>query len=857
MVDARQIFIPTIHKSLQPKESMATLLPTSPVPSFPYIGSFVVETEDDEDDVVQSIPPSPIEVGNEYHDDDDDDDDGSSIFHESPISIEDINDEDDDKPAHVTVVDGEDYDDGNGCCIDHTALLLGDEYYEEEEDDDEREWNASFSLDELERSNDYHADEMKEQPPHEIAGDGDELDDDGINYNNFEVQKEDKDDYQSCTLEFLHFTDGFAATDNLSVLTSTNTAALTDVITPTTQREEPPPQPQHQQVLRHASSLPTAIYPVPTSPPTYSRSLRRHDTSYILSSSQPSAMIQNDVWRREEEEQQAYATMPRKKINTFENKKKRATMKALAMKERASSALVSRATRAKDKLKEKMTNSTRSAPVQDDDNQLQKQQRRLGHEKTMHGMEMSTREHDNGSNVTSLVSSEVSPLPSSSSLSNLPRIAKKAQMMNRAISSLSSDTNSPKEGKTSTNNCYGALSQRAHRAKVKALGTMNSVLTAAESSTSSATSSNSISSSSLTRRQQTNDKKTTKQQIIDTVFSMEDEDSMSDIPSVLNSEGPSSIQDVSYDGSSIAVVSVRSDGRRNFIHSNTTYSTPKTNRGTRKKAAGGGQEIGLGSSSNSNTMEQSMAASGIISPSHIYSPEQILANLSNISLPTTAADESYSVDGNGFLNSPSSASVHRRWDEEDGRRGDVASLSKAAMLPTVGSALSSEGGGSTFDPNSFLFLSPLSDHDLDDPDYGMPFLLSRSNSHNAVVMDRECTTPTRPSVASGLPPPPPPPPGSMTMTSDSNLSTMKSSSSPSPTMSHSKRFIMRFPASPRLVPSPKLLPPSGKKIMKKMKLGGGGVEGSSGVIVKQHHGNFRLITDRPPLIKNRAQSSTF
>ena len=838
---------------------MATLLPTIPVPSFTYIGSFVVETEDgddDDDDVVQSIPPSPIEVGKEYLDDDDDDDDedddSSPIIPESSASIEDMNDD----PVHESVVDG-DYD-GNGCCIDHTALLLGDEcYYEEEEDDDEREWNVSFSLDELERSNDCHVDKMKEQPPHEIDGDDDELDDDGINYNDFEVQREDGDDYQSCTHEFLHNIGGFATTVNLPAMKSNNTTTSTDV-TPTMQRVEPPTRQQHQQVLRHASSLPTAIYSVP--PTTYSRTLRRHDTSYILSSSQSSAMIQNDVWRREEEEQQAYATMPRKKINTFENKKKRATMKALAMKERASSALVSRATRAKDILKEKMTNSSRSAQVQDDDNQLQKPHRRSGHEKkmtTMHGNETSTREYDNHTNITSLVSPEVSPLTSSSSLSNLPRTTKKAQvMMSRAISSLSSDTNPPKDIKTSSNNYYGALSQRAHRAKLKALGTMNGVLAAAVSSTSSSTSSNSTSTSSMTRRQQTNDKKTTKQQIIDTVFSIEDEESMSDIPSVLNSEGPSSIQDVSYDGSSIAVVSVRSDGRRNSINSNTAYSTPKMKRGTRKEATGGGREIGLGSSSNRNTMEQSMAASCIIDPSHIYSPEQILANLSNISLPATAVDESCnSIDGDGFLISPSSASIHRRWNEEDGRRGDIVSSPKTAMLPTVGSALSSEGGGSTFDPNSFLFLSPLSDHDLDDPDYGMPFLLSRSNSHNAVVMDGDCTTPTRPLVASGLPPPPsPPPPGpsTMTTTSDRNLSTMKSSSSPSQTMSQSKRLILRFPASPRLVPSPKVLPPSGKKIMKKMKLGGCGGEASSGVI-----GNPFLNTDRPPLIKNRVQSSAF
>ncbi len=128
-------------------------------------------------------------------------------------------------------------------------------------------------------------------------------------------------------------------------------------------------------------------------------------------------------------------------------------MKALTMNERASSVLVSRATRAKDILKEKMTNSTRSAPVKDDDNQFQKQQLGSGHEKkmtTMHGMETSTREYDNHTNITSLVSPK-SLLPSSSSLSNLPRTTKKAQiLMSRAISSLSSNTSNTNPQKDTT-----------------------------------------------------------------------------------------------------------------------------------------------------------------------------------------------------------------------------------------------------------------------------------------------------------------------------------------------------------------------------------------------------------------------
>lgn len=862
----------TISSNTNIKPTMTHPLPTSPVQSFTYIGSFTVETEDEDDDVPY-IPPSPTD----HHDGDGDDDDGSSIVHDTPTTSID-NDYD------SSVVDDED----GGRCIDHTALLLGGDEYEEEDEDDEREWNASFSLDELERNNDSDGridedlvEEEPQSPPH--AEDDDDDHHRELNYNDFAEQEQE--DEHNCTSNFLNLDNGMIAPNHLPVSSPSVTIPSTNNITPTMsttttmQQVQPPPPPpppssRHQQVLRHASSLPTTIYSVTPTPPTTSYpSLRRHDTTpyNIIPSSEQPSMIQNDVWRREEEEQQAYSTMPRKKINTFENKKKLATMKALAMKERASSALVSRATRAKDKLKGKMTLSSKNAPVQigDDDNgddRFQNQQST---------MEISTRDHDNRTNNTTLVS------PSSLS-SNLPTPCsniKTKTPMSRAISSLSSsDTPSPKTS------YYGFLSQRARRAKVKALGTMNVVLAATVSSTSSATSSStSTSSSSMIRRQpqqqSNNDKKLTKQHIIDTVFSMEDEDNMSDIPSVLNSEGPNSIQDVSYDGSSIAMGSVRSSGGRGdrsiINNNNTVYSTPNMKRGARKNC-GGNNGVGI-DHRNHNGMDETVTAD-MISPSHIYSPEQILANLSSISsrnvdttaTSSTAAASCNSIDGDGFLISPSSASgIHRRWnEEEDGGGGDIASSSsQAAILPTVGSAVSSEGGGSTFDPNSFLFLSPLSDHDVDDPDYGMPFLLSRSNSHNAVVMD---STPIiRPSaVCLVSSPPPPPPPGPPISTSTSTSDNIKSSimkstsSSPSPTMSSSKKLLLRFPPSPRVVPSPKLLPPSGKMIMKKIKLGGvgggaGGSGGSSGVVNVKYGSCLNAASRAPPLIQNRAQSSTF
>ena len=105
---------------------------------------------------------------------------------------------------------------------------------------------------------------------------------------------------------------------------------------------------------------------------------------------------------------------------------------------------------------------------------------------------------------------------------------------------------------------------------------------------------------------------------------------------------------------------------------------------------------------------------------------------------------------------------------------------------------STDRSESTFDPNSFLFLSPLSNADMDDPDYGMPDLLSRSNSHNAANMsdDDDDDHPPRPPTGGN---------------GGYNLSPIK----------YNKKLM------PRLPPSPRLLPPSGKKMMRKMTKGGG------------------------------------
>ncbi len=149
--------------------------------------------------------------------------------------------------------------------------------------------------------------------------------------------------------------------------------------------------------------------------------------------------------------------------------------------------------------------------------------------------------------------------------------------------------------------------------------------------------------------------------------------------------------------------------------------------------------------------------------------------LSNISSHTGGIS---CIDSNGFLISPN-ASVDHGWDE---------------------AASATHGSEGTFDPNSFLFLSPLSYHDFNDPDHGMSELLSRSNGYNAVVLDKVDPAPGPPEDAK----------------STSSMMTLVS-----PTKALSKT-LSRLHPTPRLFPlSPQKLTPSGKTMTKKMKIVGG------------------------------------
>ncbi|KAL7544099.1 hypothetical protein ACHAWF_009062 [Thalassiosira exigua] len=142
------------------------------------------------------------------------------------------------------------------------------------------------------------------------------------------------------------------------------------------------------------------------------------------------------------------------------------------------------------------------------------------------------------------------------------------------------------------------------------------------------------------------------------------------------------------------------------------------------------------------------------------SPPPISTCLSNVS--STHNNSAVScIDENGFLVSPTT--------------------SMDAALSIAGSIGAGSELDEPFDPNSFLFLSPLSNADMDDPDHGLPDLLSRSNHQNLIAVDSSCG-----------------PEMTAKLFSRSNM------------MKHSNKLLPRLPPSPRLLSS-------SKKVMKDSK----------------------------------------
>ncbi len=160
-------------------------------------------------------------------------------------------------------------------------------------------------------------------------------------------------------------------------------------------------------------------------------------------------------------------------------------------------------------------------------------------------------------------------------------------------------------------------------------------------------------------------------------------------------------------------------------------------------------------------------------PGALVSPPSSFASFASPP-PPSAHRPSECIDRNGFLVSPA-ASV-------DGD-GDVD-----------GDHYGSEDN--SFDPNSFLFLSPLSTADMDDPDYGMPDLLSRSNGRNADAFDAEALDAVAGAVDDGA---------------------VAGADGPGATTASGRSGGYSSRLMPRLPPSPRLLPPSGKRMMRKAK----------------------------------------
>jgi hypothetical protein len=272
--------------------------------------------------------------------------------------------------------------------IDHTALLLGfvDESCDEGSDDDEREWNATFSLDELEgRARSGGADDVGVDDAHEgVARIGDDNGTCEYMFGDNENCGGDFD-YQGAYLE--------------------DTAARYPhderkdygrflVASTTQQPQQKPPRPI-------AQPRPSAYLRTSSSDTKHSRPPTTPEISYNgIKQLAKTLPIGSDAWRKEEEDKKTYFdNTPRlKKYESFEHKKKMVTMKAMAMKERAGSALASKATRAKEKVKEKIikknsslsdSSFVRSTVQQHDLHQGLRE--RLDQHK---GMEITTIDHD-------------------------------------------------------------------------------------------------------------------------------------------------------------------------------------------------------------------------------------------------------------------------------------------------------------------------------------------------------------------------------------------------------------------------------------------------------------------------------
>ena len=423
----------------------------------------------------------------------------------------------------------------------------------------------------------------------------------------------------------------------------------------------------------------------------------------------------------------------RKNINSFEYKKRVAAMKAQAMKERASSAIVAKAQRAKEKAKGMKKNQNHQLKKKSSQEQKRQGQQLMKRKLSMpftddepNGMEITTPnpDDDDGDEVLSQVS-EVSKrfdtssthsqsnIKSKKSLSLKPRAllphsslpkkftrstSKGQQSSSTSISSKYSNSIVSHKGTavvsavtSMKDKASSAISQRASSAKAKTLVAIAKSSTAAHPAVYGRTVNlalhvgNSANiTSSLNHHSNTTMLKSAHQHNMALPSSSRANLNKNDVDSLFLDEDWFSDCEQSASLHSCSTGSSRLETINPAPPNSNSYATPIMN--SRKT-----KDI-----SRSNTLPRSN-----VTGSQSYQDMMMMVETqqSYLSPPNSSVLSPVScIDEDGFLLSPATSLDNVL---SDGTGGDMA-------LSTVGSTVCSE----EFDPNSFLFLSPLSNHDL-------------------------------------------------------------------------------------------------------------------------------------------------
>ncbi|KAL3823514.1 hypothetical protein ACHAXA_010836 [Cyclostephanos tholiformis] len=676
--------------------------------------------------------------------------------------------------------------------IHHTALLLGlvdGAIDDEDSNDDEREWNATFSLDELDNNNGQRATARWRE------GDGDDVErgtggDDAIFDHRAESTTYSGGDNPMTSIN------SERGDDNASVVVVASSSTRMPM------QQKPPRHPTAYS--RSSSSVNTrekqprpAAYLVRASSNVSRRSLmtttpRDHHRNDDIEQLSKQLQFGSDAWRKEEEEKKAYFDdTPRlKKYDSFEHKKKMATMKALAMKERASSALASKANRAKEKVKETIMKKS-SFTGESGKVQMTLQQQGVNQEQGL----LERLEQPKGMEITTIDNDEIDDMSQVSDFSDgfvidrsiYASVTKSFKSkLSLSAAKISRNTNNTKSSLVSSKVTQVA-STKLRSSKLAVLDMIKDPLLQNAVNNSgghnmemmkllAVTSKTSSTPALLYRPTDKNMAFKTRQRFavlshdkeeVDSVLTMDGDITLN----ATNSEGASSVQR-DLNCSNINIADVSSTKAHTLIAPHHSFSTPRAM--TIWKNCANLQARYCNDTDITPPMSNITRNVGRHDLRSPVSPPIVAQCLSDVSSQTGTKSR---IDANGFLVSPNS-SFDRGWD---------------------GAASATVGSDGTFDPNSYIFLSPLSNHDFDDPDYGMPDLLSRSNCRNGVVLDSAGPVPCPPGDAK---------------------STVSMMTLVSPSVAVSERLSL-LPQSSRLLPSstPKLSP-SAKTKLKNMKIGG-------------------------------------